>query len=75
MKVYALYTCDYSGESAIEVYTSEEKCQKDMEKDMEYIVKELEEQGYTLCFDGYGIYVADSSIYYEWKVYETELRK
>lgn len=39
------------------------------------ISKVLEEQRYTPCFDGYGIYVADSSIYYEWKVYETELRK
>lgn len=75
MKVYALYTHDYSGYSAIEVYTSMEKCQKDLEKDMECVAKELEEQGYTPCFDGYGIYVVNSSIYYEWEVYEAELRK
>lgn len=76
MKVYAVYTHDYSGESAIEVYVSEDKMLKDIKEDMNSVFKMLKEDGYEPTVDGINsIYVADSDIYYEWEVFETELRK
>lgn len=76
MKVYAVYTHDYSGESAIEVYVSEDKMLKDIKEDMNSVFKMLKEDGYKPTIDGINsIYVADSDIYYEWEVFETELRK
>lgn len=76
MKVYAVYTYDYSGESAIEVYVSEDKMLKDIKEDMNSVFKMLKEDGYEPTVDGINsIYVADSDIYYEWEVFETELRK
>lgn len=76
MKVYAVYTYDYSGESAIEVYVSEDKMLKDIKEDMNSVFKMLKEDGYEPTVDGTNsIYAADSNIYYEWEVFETELRK
>lgn len=76
MKVYAVYTYDYSGESAIEVYVSEDKMLKDIKEDMNSVFKMFKEDGYEPTVDGINsIYVADSDIYYEWEVFETELRK
>ena len=75
MKVYSVYTHDYSGESAIEVYISEEKMLKDIEADIKYVVNSLKEDGYELIIDEYSVYAADGNIYYEWEVYESELRR
>lgn len=76
MKVYAVYTHDYSGESAIEVYVSEDKMLKDIKEDMNSVFKMLKEDGYELTIDRMNsIYVANSDIYYEWEIFETELRK
>lgn len=75
MKVYSVYTHDYSGESAIEVYASEEKMLKDIESDMKFVVNVLKEDGYEPIIDGYDVYVADGNIYYEWEIYESELRR
>lgn len=75
MKVYSVYIHDYSGESAIEVYTSEEKMLKDIEADIKYVVNVLKEDGYEPIIDEYSVYAADGNIYYEWEVYESELRR
>ena len=75
MKVYSVYTHDYSGESAIEVYVSEEKMLKDIESDMKYVVNVLKEDGYEPIIDGYNVYAAGENIYYEWEIYESELRR
>lgn len=75
MKVYSVYTHDYSGESAIEVYASEEKMLKDIESDMKFVVNVLKEDGYEPIIDGYNVYVAGENIYYEWEIYESELRR
>lgn len=76
MKVYAVYTHDYSGESAIEVYVSEDKMLKDIKEDMNSVFKMLKEDGYEPTIDRMSsIYVANSDIYYEWEIFETELRK
>lgn len=75
MKVYSVYIHDYSRESAIEVYASEEKMLKDIESDMKYVVNVLKEDGYEPIIDGYNVYVAGENIYYEWEIYESELRR
>ena len=75
MKVYSVYTHGYSEESAIEVYTSKEKMLKDIEADMKYVADTLKEDGYEPIIDGYNVYVADGNIYYEWEIYESELRR
>lgn len=75
MKVYSVYTHDYSGESTIEVYASEEKMLKDIESDMKYVVNVLKEYGYEPIIDGYNVYAAGENIYYEWEIYESELRR
>ena len=75
MKVYSVYTHDYSGESAIEVYASEEKMLKDIETDIKYVVNVLKEDGYEPIIDGYNVYAAGENIYYEWEIYKSELRR
>ena len=75
MKVYSVYIHDYSGDSAIEVYTSKEKMLKDIESDMNYVVDGLKEDGYEPIIDGYNVYAAGKNIYYEWEIYESELKR
>ena len=75
MKVYSVYTHDYSGESAIEVYASEEKMLKDIETDIKYVVNVLKEDGYEPIIDGYNVYATGENIYYEWEIYKSELRR
>lgn len=49
---------------------------KDIKEDMNSVFKMLKEDGYEPTIDRMNsVYVADSDIYYEWEVFETELRK
>ena len=75
--VYAVYSNDYSGESAINVFYDESEAYKFMILDMEQIIDNLKEQGYECDSaendDSCEVWTADSNIYYQWDIYESQL--
>ena len=78
MTVYAVYSNDYSGESAINVFYDESEAYKFMILDMEQIIDNLKEQGYEYDSsendDSCEVWAADSNIYYQWDIYESQLK-
>ena len=76
--VYAVYSNDYSGESAINVFYDESEAYKFMILDMEQIIDNLKEQGYECDSaendDSCEVWTADSNIYYQWDIYESQLK-
>lgn len=76
--VYAVYSHDYSGKSAIDVFYDESEAYKFMILDMEQIIDNLKEQGYECNSaendDSCEVLAADSDIYYQWEIYESILR-
>lgn len=78
MKVYVVYTYDYSSEDGIEVFSTLEKANDFIKSDMQQVIDILHEDGYktkeTYSDGGALVYVPDSNIYYEWDMFESELR-
>ena len=76
--VYAVYSNDYSGESAINVFYDESEAYKFMILDMEQIIDNLKEQSYECDSaendDSCEVWTADSNIYYQWDIYESQLK-
>lgn len=76
--VYAVYSHDYSGESAINVFYDESEAYKFMILDMESVIDNLKDQGYECDSaendDSCEVWVGNRDIYYEWDIYESTLR-
>ena len=75
--VYAVYSNDYSGESAIKVFYDESEAYKFMILDMESVMDNLKEQGYKCDSveddDSCEAWAVDSNIYYQWEIYESTI--
>ena len=80
MKLFPVYMHDHSGDSAIEVFNSENKARDYIKEDIENIKWILEHDGCEwvvverLSGDGWEVYVPNSDIFYEWTLFECELR-
>ena len=80
MKVFAVYTHDYTGEAGMMVFSSLEAAKRGIREDIENVVAILREDKYEAKCTGeqdgdyFEIYVPDTDIYYEWSLFDTELR-
>lgn len=80
MKVFSLYMHDYTGDDVVEVFQSEEKALEYVKSDIQDVLEILDSdkyKGITLdrAYAGeWEVYVPNSGIYYEWKMYESTLR-
>lgn len=78
MKVYIVHTCDYSGEDGVEAFSTLEKANDFIKSDMQQVVDILYDDGYKTKEKYSGedalVYVPDGGIYYEWNVFESELK-
>ena len=78
MRVYVVYTCDYSGEYGVEAFSTLEKANDFIKSDMQQVIGILHEDGYKTKEEhsdgGALVYVPDSGIYYGWDIFESELR-
>ena len=76
--VYAVHSNDYSGESGINVFYDESEAYKFMILDMEQVIDNLKEQGYECDSaendDSCEVWAADNNIYYQWEIYESQLK-
>lgn len=72
--VYAVYATNYSGETDIAVFLDERKAYRNMIQEMERVMEDLKEQGYTYESaeneESCEIWIADHNISYQWDVYE-----
>lgn len=80
MRLTPVYMHDHSGEDGIEVFKSESEARAYIKDDIDNVTKILEDDGYEGVVvekaTGYEweVYVPDSGIYYEWRMYECTLR-
>lgn len=78
--LFIVVSQSYSEGTTACAFWERESAEKYVNQDLEMVIKELTEQGYTShtilrCTDSIEVYVADSNIYYQWEIIPSSVTK